>query len=299
MEKIDYYCGQQDLPYEFPSRQWYENSKKSREVQILLPGEAKGELPFSVLVHIREEITDEKEPEMVYRKKSLQDAVRDRKSITEVEKPGRENRSRIRSSISTRLYPEELARLYQCALQGPDSHLYQYEKMICFDGGQTECFVKLLSMIAGRLNRLVAVTGSPFAYQKLFDCLMEENGLAAYCVSRLPGYSIKTDSDTEGRMQRESESRKERGITCILYGDFSGKLPIHALDYGCHFWDLSFDNRYEREILIKRPDITCFAMGKFLDTTVKLRYNTLVKEGNVNHYIIEDNNKKLRNLERE
>lgn len=299
MEKIEYYCGQKDIPYIFPERKWYERNKRGREVKILLKAEEHMDLPFSVLLHIEEK---QQEKKATKKKEKRKDNKINKKKDERKGKKKTDNSNKPRAVI--RMYPRELACFYEAFLTGPGTNLYQYDKLICFDGGETECFITLLQNISARLNELIVVTSSPFAYQMLFDRLLEENGLTACCVNSIAQLPLLA-SHEQRQLSRKSPANNRygenvrQGRTGILYGNF-GKKPLpFSFETDCHFFDLSFDDRYQREIRVKRPDITYFGVGKFLDTTVKLRYNTIVKDGSVNQYVIEDNNKKLQYLERE
>ena len=257
MEKINYVCGANELGYIFPKRKWYE-SKKQRICQIYLNATEQykmGTVP-DILLTIGEEMT-----ETILREINIPDYDSDEKSDL---------------LLATMEY---LSLSYK-----------KCEEMVVFDGNESDVFIHILSHISSLLNRLTVITAKPENYQMLFEHLLEETGLIAECASefrQLYDYTNKKD-----RRRPCYQEQKNRLSKCMIwYADGGKKIPVRQLPYGSFFVDTTANGRMQREITGKRPDIAYLSLPKCLDTIVKLRYNTLVKEGILNTHIIKNQNK--------
>ena len=255
MEKISYVCNEKELNYTFPKRKWFQKKNRLREVKILLPGEGEKWTKGNVgdiLLTIKEEAKKE---------------------------------------IFIDLYEEEKTLLYLAALERLPLAITKYQQLIIFDGGDTKVFIELLPFICQNMNKLSIITESPFEYEEILNQIFNDTGLIADCSeSFVDDTREMEESQEEKPYYKRQKYLAER--TIVLFADYKEKIPIHSFYKNSTFFHITFDKKTEREITVKRPDIQYFSISNFLDTIVKLRYNTLVKEGNVNQNIIYDNNKK-------
>lgn len=255
MEKINYVCNEKELNYTFPKRKWYQKRNRLREVKILLPSD--GEMwtkgyVGDILLTIKEEAKKE---------------------------------------ITIDLYEEDKMLLYLAATERLPLAIRKYQELIIFDGGDTKIFIELLPFICQNLNKLSIITDSPFDYEEILEQIFDDTGLIADCSESFVGDTREMEESQEEKpYYKRQKYLAER--TLIVFADYKEKLPVHLFCKNSTFFHITFDKKTEREITVKRPDIQYFSISNFLDTIVKLRYNTLVKEGNVNQNIIYDNNKK-------
>ena len=255
MVKINYICNEKQINHTLPKRKWYENKKKGRVQNIYLSSVEKWTRGYvpDILLTVKDDTI-----------KKIQHNLR---------------------------MDEEIELLLATFSDFPVS-IAKFQEMIIFDGNRTELFSQVLPEISSNLNKLSVITKSPYSYQTVFDGLYEDTGLVATCEnSYISDKRIYGDLEEEKPFYKRQKYNEER--TMIISAKSDKKLPIRSFHTGSHFFDISFDNIYEREITQKRPDLTYYSMAKFLDTIAKNRYNTLVKEGNVNQNIIKDNNKKF------
>ena len=255
MEKISYVCNEKELNYTFPKRKWYQKRNRLREVKILLSGDGEkwtNGYVGDILLTIKEEAKRE---------------------------------------ITIDLYEEDKTLLYLAALEQLPLAITKYQELIIFDGGNTKVFIELLPFFCQNLNKLSIITDSPFDYEEVLEQIFDDTGLIADCSESFVGDTREMEESQEEKpYYKRQKYLAER--TMILFADYKEKLPVHLFCKNSTFFHTTFDKKTEREITVKRPDIQYFSISNFLDTIVKLRYNTLVKEGNVNQNIIYDNNKK-------
>ncbi|MDD6202328.1 MAG: hypothetical protein PUB13_05225 [Lachnospiraceae bacterium] len=201
----------------------------------------------------------------------------------------RENGER---QVVCRMDKDERAALYLAALNSFLGKRIRYQELLLFDGEETEVFTEILMRIAQNANVLTVISENPLQYQQTFEEIYEQTGLlsTALPVWKADNLSRNTQEENKPYYQRQKYMPSKM---LVLWAEFTKKPPIRSFPKECCFVDFSFDARYEKEVAVKRKDITYYGLGKFLDTTVKSRYNTLVKDGKVNQYVILDNNKKF------
>ncbi len=255
MEKISYVCNEKELNYAFPARKWYHNKKKARQITLLLyPVEDYGTKGYvgDIFLTIREDAKKE---------------------------------------IQVLLSDEDMAQLFLAACQSLPFSITKYQELIIFDGEKTNLIKSLLPYICQNLNKMTIVTEYPCDYQEIAEQIFDETGLIVdFCTYYEKDWKDTGDAKKEKPFYKRQKYLEER--TFILFAGYHKKIPIHFFFKGSTFFNLNIDKKIEREITVKRADIQYFSIAKFLDTIVKLRYNTVVKEGNMNQIMIYDKNKK-------
>lgn len=151
-----------------------------------------------------------------------------------------------------------------------------FEELLLFDGDEPSLFLNILQDISSRLNRLTVITRMHEEYEPLFNWLLEENGLIA---------------ESEEKLYFSLKEKKKFLTSLVIYNGCNEKVAPAFLPRNAIFLDLSLNEELQRSIRVKRPDITYCSMPNYLDTVVKLRYNTLVKEGILTTKIITNYNK--------
>lgn len=248
MEKLFYCCGENELNLTFPKRKWYELIKWSRYITLTLNPINKEDRVPAILLNVYE---------------------------------GKETKRQITSELENNEYQALVLHILKSSpILFNEKRIY--ESLILFDGGNFNLFGDLLPLLCRNINKMTIVSKNPEYYEAYLEEILYETGLIVECVENLTStaYLIESKSHTV----HDYDKRHGNGRNLILHlGE--EKIPIRMLPLESIFLDIGFGSKYEREIQIKRPDITYYSMAKFLDTTMKFRYNTLVKEGNINKYL--------------
>ena len=176
--------------------------------------------------------------------------------------------------VNIHMSVEEEGRFLLAAFHHLPVKMNKLEELIVFDNKRTDLVKEILPYCRQSLNRLTVITEYPEEYEEIFEEIYRDSGLIAECMQK---YDSENSVCTPSKSNRNST--KKVTPVFILHVGNSHKIPIRQLPGHAVFFDMDLTKKTEREIFVKRPDIPYYGTANFLDTIVKLRYNTLVKEG--------------------
>jgi len=196
---------------------------------------------------------------------------------------------------------------YALKLDRENNRLREFDRLLFFDRQQEdenaeydkEELVEILSYLSMDMNQLTIITKASFLYEKMLENLYYTTGLAGTCMEALPRSCTESEEGKPYYLRQKVINKK----MLVIWTGGTGKVPLWGIPKESLLIDLTPEGKAQREIQKRRQDIESVSMGNFLDTIVKNRYNTLVKEGKLKQNTVWEHrtgkNKKLCNNRKE